>query len=551
MTIQEYINKANIKHNGFYDYSKVTFVKRDDRITIICPIHGEFTLTARNHLDGAICPQCKKEQLHQKNVDALKTRFFNQCQKLYGGFYDYTKSIFERREDNIIVICPIHGEFTINVKSHMEGAICPQCRKIIKKTRPKLTNEQFIKKCQDKYGDKFTYENTNFIDYNTPIKVNCVKHGEIEVAPKHFLYDSKYGCKLCSSESQQLTYETFLEKAKKIHHNMYDYSKVKYNNNHTKVCIVCPKHGEFWMTPNAHISQKQNCPKCIERTSVWEKEIKEFIESIGVKIDNNNREILNGKEIDIFIPNFNIGIECNGVYYHSEAFITDKNYHINKTNCANNKNIKLIHIFEDEWKTKQNIVKSRLRNLFHKNDYKIYARKCEIKNVSHEETKCFLNENHIQGYVPSKINIGLYYNNELVSLMTFGNLRKNLGSEKKENMFELLRFCNKLNTSVIGGASKLFKYFLKNNNPQKIISYCDLRWSDGMIYNILNFNLHHISKPNYFYVINGKRENRFKYRKDALVREGFDQNKTEHQIMLERGYYRVYDCGCKVFHYDN
>ena len=549
MTVTEYISKVTKKYNGFYDYSKVNFVKREDRITIICPIHGEFTLIARNHLNGAICPQCKKAQIHSKNVEDLKIRFFNQCKKLYNGFYDYSQSVFEKREDNIVVICPEHGEFTINVRSHMEGAICPKCRKVIKKKKPKLTTSQFIKKCQNKYGDKFTYENTQFVDYNTPVKINCVKHGEFEVLPKHFIYDSKYGCKFCASESQQLTYEMFLEKAKQIHKNKYDYSKVEYCNSHTKICIICPNHGEFWMTPNAHISQKQNCPKCIDYTSAWERELREFIESIGININTNNREILNGKEIDIFIPSFNIGIECNGVYYHSEAVISDKNYHINKTKNAHEKHVQLIHIFEDEWKYKQDIVKSRLKNILHKNDFKIYSRKCEIKNVPNNEVKGFLNENHIQGYVPSKINIGLYYNNELVSLMTFGNLRKNLGSEKQDNVFELLRFCNKLNTSVVGGASKLFKYFLNNYNPQKVISYCDLRWSNGMIYHLLNFTLHHTSPPNYFYVINDKRENRFKYRKDVLIKEGYDPTKTEHQIMLERGYYRIYDCGCKVFQY--
>ena len=135
--------------------------------------------------------------------------------------------------------------------------------------------------------------------------------------------------------------------------------------------------------------------------------------------------------------------------------------------------------------------------------------------------------------------------------MTFGNLRKNLGSTSKEGCYELLRFCNKLNTTVVGGASKLFKHFLKEYKPKEVISYCDRRWSEGNLYEMLGFEFSHNSKPNYFYVINGKRENRFKYRKDILVKEGFDPNKSEHEIMLERGIYRIYDCGCKVYKYVN
>ena len=131
--------------------------------------------------------------------------------------------------------------------------------------------------------------------------------------------------------------------------------------------------------------------------------------------------------------------------------------------------------------------------------------------------------------------------------MTFGNLRKNLGSNTKNDTYELLRFCNKLNTTVIGGASKLLSHFIKIHKPIEIISYCDLRWSNGNLYEELGFTLDHISKPNYFYVKTNIRENRFKYRKDVLVKNGYDRNKTEHTIMLERGYYRLYDCGCSVY----
>ena len=135
--------------------------------------------------------------------------------------------------------------------------------------------------------------------------------------------------------------------------------------------------------------------------------------------------------------------------------------------------------------------------------------------------------------------------------MTFGCLRKNLGSKSSEDTYELLRFCNKLNTNVIGGASKLFKHFIKEHNPSEIISYCDRRWSQGNMYNILGFELDHVSRPNYYYIINGKRENRFGFRKDILIKQGFDKNKTEHEIMLERKIYRIYDCGCNVYKFIN
>lgn len=131
--------------------------------------------------------------------------------------------------------------------------------------------------------------------------------------------------------------------------------------------------------------------------------------------------------------------------------------------------------------------------------------------------------------------------------MTFGNLRKNLGQKAKEGNFELLRFCNKLNTTVIGGASKLFKYFIKNYNPYYVISYADRRWSSGNLYYKLGFEFVHNTQPNYFYTKGNSRLNRFGFRKSELVKQGFDPLKTEHEIMKERGYNRIYDCGAMKF----
>ena len=133
--------------------------------------------------------------------------------------------------------------------------------------------------------------------------------------------------------------------------------------------------------------------------------------------------------------------------------------------------------------------------------------------------------------------------------MVFGKTRKNLGSEIKDGDYELLRFCSKIGTNVVGAAGKLFNYFIKNNNPNKIISYCDKRWGNGVFYEKIGMKYSHDTQRNYFYVneIERKRENRFKYRKDVLVKMGFSRDKSEREIMIERGIYRIYDCGCKVF----
>lgn len=290
-----------------------------------------------------------------------------------------------------------------------------------------------------------------------------------------------------------------------------------------------------------------HCNPIKSGTSIMESEIKDFINSLGFKFIETDRTILNGKEIDIYIPELKIAIEYNGLFWHSSKFV-NKNYHLNKTETCSTNGIFLIHIFEDEWLFKKDIVKSRLKNILGLTENKIYARKCQIKPVKTEEKTKFLIDNHIQAETGSKINLGLYYNDELISIMTFGNKRIILGyKDTKSNEWELLRFCNKLNTTVIGGASKLLNYFIKTYQPKEIISYADRRWSQGKLYLNLGFNFVKTSTPNYFYVINNRREHRFKFRKDVLIREGYDSNLTEEEIMLNRGINRIYDCGTILY----
>ena len=178
----------------------------------------------------------------------------------------------------------------------------------------------------------------------------------------------------------------------------------------------------------------------------------------------------------------------------------------------------------------------------------MYARKCKIQEVDKKTTKEFLEKNHIQGNTVFKYSYGLYYNDELVSLMTFGKLRKNLGNTSKEDCYELIRFCNKLNFDVVGGVSKLLKYFIKLHSPKKIVSYADRRWSIGNMYEKVGFTFKHNSQPNYFYIIGNKRKNRFAFRKNILVKEyNCPENVTERDFCISQKWYRIYDCGNKVY----
>jgi len=467
-------------------------------------------------------------------------KFLSKCEnKGLDKDFNYDNTVYSNSVDKINIKCIKHNfEFSQSPSEHLRGKkACIHCSK-----NPKVDTEFFINKSIGIHGDKYDYSLTKYVDAKTKLIVICKTHGPYHTLPNNHY---KQNCPKCYNDKRNLTNLQFYEKSELTHSNKYDYSLTNYTSSKIKVDIICEEHGTYSQTPNDHLNGK-GCPKCGLKYDKSETEVKDFIKSLGVNFISNDKSIIKPFELDIYIPSHNITIEYNGLYWHSELF-KDNKYHLNKTNKCLENGIKLIHIFEDEWVNKKDIVKSRISNMLGLNENRIYARKCEVKNVLVKEKTKFLNDNHIQGAVGSKINLGLYYNNELVSLMTFGDLRRSLGSKPKNGNYELIRFCNKINTSVIGGASKLFKNFTLNNRPIDIISYADRRWSQGSLYDTLGFNFIHNSKPNYFYVFKGNRVNRFKFRKSELLKEGFDVNKTEHEIMLERKLYRIYDCGTMLY----
>lgn len=476
------------------------------------------------------------------NKKKTTEEFITQAKLVHGNKYDYSLSKYEGKDRALSIICPIHGEFKQVANSHLRGRNCQKCINNIKST-----NEDFIKKSKKIHGDKYDYSKVQYVNARVKINLICKKHGVFSIRPTNHL--SGVGCSECSIEKNSLNLkknnDVFLNELILMHGDKYDYSKVEYINSNTKVKIICPIHGEFEQIANDHRIGK-GCSKCSNIISKPEKKLMDFLLEMGINYLPNDRLFLGGKELDILIPSHNIAIEYNGIYWHSELFKSN-NYHLNKTNICELKGIKLIHIFEDEWLFKEEIVKSRIKNILGLTENKIFGRNCIIKEVSSKESKEFLEKNHVQGNINSKIKLGLYYKDELVSLMTFGNLRRSLGLYSFSGGYELFRFCNKLNTNVIGAASKLLKYFINNYNPNEIITYADRRWSTGGLYEKLGFEFIHNSKPNYFYVFNNIRKNRFGFRKDVLIKEGYDSNKSEHQIMLERGIYRIYDCGSKKY----
>jgi len=335
----------------------------------------------------------------------------------------------------------------------------------------------------------------------------------------------------------------------KIELNNLELINIENNYYITLKCLTCLHI--FYNTKQVFNESKNNgkelCPICHPKNIVVSKleiELRNFVCKLlpDEKIIYNDRTVLSGKEIDIFLPDRNIGLEFNGLYWHS----TDENthdYHIlHKMQFAFKNGVRLITIFENEWLYSQDIVKSRLSHILHKTDNVIYARKTNIKEVPYNVCKEFLDKNHIQGNVNSSIRLGLYYGDKLISIMTFNKSRFDDSAE-----YELLRFCNILNMSVVGGSSKLLKYFINEYNPKSIVSYSDRRWNTGKLYKTLGFKYIHSSKPNYFYIESGSTQllNRFNFQKYKLndLLKNYDSSISEFQNMKNNGYRRIYDCG--------
>jgi very-short-patch-repair endonuclease len=325
-------------------------------------------------------------------------------------------------------------------------------------------------------------------------------------------------------------------------------------NKYLVTCNVCKTNFEAILVNSSIV-----CRSCYPRTSTSkiQGELSEFIKSLNVKFLENTRKIINPLELDFYFESENVAIELNGNYRHSEiGGDKDKKYHLNKTLLCNEKGIKLIHVYEDEWILKREIVKSRIKNALGVIEDKIFARKCKINNISNEEKKNFLINNHIQGNSVDSVRLGLFYNDDLVSVMTFSKLRIATGiKNSNEGDWELARFSSKLNTNVVGGFSKLIKHFKSNYKCNKIITYADCRYSgiepSKLAYINSGFKYLSTSRPSYYYMKKSDyiiRLHRYSMTKHTLLeRFGGDKNKTEWQLAIDNGYDRIWDCGSMKF----
>lgn len=442
---------------------------------------------------------------------------------------------------------------------------CPICNKKLKFKRS--LNEGYGKYCSIKCTNKSESH------INKSKSTNIKKYGGVSPMSSLYVRDKisktnldRYGVKNIFEKKDYIQSQMEKKYGEKFFTKTDDYRKkmkIRYEEKYKDVNISKNDSDIIFNCPNCetvsihdynsfNYRTKQNidlCKTCVPPyQSSIESEFENFLNEIGVPYTRHNRTLIAPKEIDFYLESLNIGFEMNGLYYHSEKFL-DNDYHKSKWENCISKKINLIQIFEDEWKNKKDIIKEIVLNKINSKRESIYGRKCQVHLIDNNTYKYFVEKYHIQGYSAAKIRLGLFYENELVQVMSFSSNRKSLGSQSIDGNYEMIRLCSILKYRIIGGANKLLNYFEKNFKPNKITTYCDNRYFNGKSYIDMGFELVKITKPNYFYIKQNeiKRYNRFNFRKDRLVKLGLDINSTEKELMSKLGYLRIYDAGNKKF----
>lgn len=465
----------------------------------------------------------------------------NACHQ--GQNLDYSKAVYINNRTPLCIIDPEYGEFWQTPSNHLKGQSHPKRKGNSIRNKKSSTQEEIIKRFEEVHkGEGLDYSKVKYVNMHTKVCIIDPVYGEYWQEPVVHLKGCK--CPLIKPQPKKLSQEEFIAKAKAIHGDTYDYSKTVYKTYRDKVIITCKKHGDFEQTAENHLYGK-GCPKCGNHYSKYEDEIANLL---GKNVIHNEKNILDGKEIDLYYPDDKIGIEFNGLKWHTENFAgKDRNYHLNKTVECENKGIKLIQIFEDEYVLHKDVVKSKLKHIFNLDSDKprIYARNCNVYEIDNKTANTFLDRFHIQGGSKSTVYLGAYeiYNTKkLLAVMSF----RKYGPDK----WELTRFASDYNLVFVGIGGKMFKYFVKNYNPVEVKSFADRRWTINQenLYTKIGFEFDGYVPPNYTYynekVARLKRFHKFGFRKKILSKKhNLQLSMTELEMTKQLGYDRIWDCG--------
>jgi hypothetical protein len=550
---EKFIENAKTVHpEGWYDYSLVidAYVNARTEVPLICNRHGgifnQKPVVHYNHKCG--CPEC--------NGGAASTaeKFIATAIVKHGDRYDYSRVVYVDNGTHVDIGCPdCNNFFNQTPKKHLRGASCNLCH-----TGVIIDQAKFIEKAKAIWGDANDYSLVDYKNTKTPVTLICnagLNHGNYEKTPNNHTSQPKpQGCPDCAEIALRLSSrrdgDEMLEKLKSNQSDNIDFSLFEYNGYHEKVTLICLKdgHGEFRKT-YWNALQCQGCPICSKENYIKSSPAEErFLKDVADNCPNtpiveNTYDVIKPFELDGYFPEQKIGIEYCGLYWHSELRGKPRNYHRDKMKLCNDLGIQLITVFEDEYLNNPSIVINRIKHVTGHTTKSVYARKCELREIDLVTARDFLNQHHLQGYTGCFVRYGLFYNDELVSVMTFAKPNRSKGQKTiRVGVFEISRFASSI--LVVGGGSKLIKAFERAHQPNELYTYADLRWGSGDSYLKMGFELVHDTPPNYWYFKKAtERKHRFPLRKNS----NDDQSITEWENRKLQGWDRIWDCGHRKF----
>ena len=457
--------------------------------------------------------------------------------------YDGTTKAYHQK--NIPVCCLKHGKFLVSLSNHLRGSGCPECAKEVRASKRRKSVEYYISKAKKVHGNKYDYSKWTSVKNTSvdKVKIICKKHGVFEQTPADHIR-KKAGCPNCVRDplTRQKQHPAQRHIPLTIYEHLDDSNWLRHQHLELKKSI--PQIARELKVSESLVTsktKKHNINIQRYQKSSGERELCSFLDSLNVEYKTSDRLILHGRELDILIPSHNLAIEYNGLFWHSEYNGKDQCYHLNKTIECEKQGIRLLQIFEDEWRDQKQKCKDTIKHLLGKSIKGHYGRQVTIREISWKEAKSFLDQFHLlNAGISGNFRCGAFKDNELIAVMVFGH-QNNEYSPK--DVVELRRFVtNKKNNPGVG--SKIFKWAVDKKGYKKIIAFVDRRWFTGLIKTHIGFSVVGVTKPSVWWTDGHYRfHRRFKTKKSLLKEYDFSSNSTKQHMLEKLGYYRIWDCG--------
>lgn len=544
LTSAEFITAAQKVHGERYDYSQTVYRNSATRVQIVCPDHGPFLQTPRDHVHSAAgCPACTG------NERLTAESFLTRAAAAHGDTYDYSKVVVVNQTTPVVIVCPTHGEFTQQPKQHLKGRGCPKCG-----GTHKLTHEEILAQFAVAHGARYDYSQVVYTNMVTEVDIVCRDHGVFQQLPG--VHKLGHGCPACAANARRTVFRRDpAEVAAELQAARPDfgYDTSEYTNNKGFISVTCSRGHQFKQRVND--ARRYGCPVCAGHYSKGEQEVRDFVASLGVH-QEKTRKVIAPKELDVWCPEYQVGFEYNGLYYHSEANGIGRTAHYDKSNAVTAAGGRLVHIWSDDWAYRRSAVEGLIKAALGKLPA-VNARACSIRPVEASQAKAFLEQHHLQGYTGAQY-IGLWLGDLLVACMGFA-VARSIRGEPEPGVFELVRYA--ASHRVRGGGSRLLhawkRHMLTTGTEwTTLITYCDLAHFTGGLYTGMGFTEVSRSGPDYKIIKAGgdkrlHKSNVQKAKLKVLLGDKYDDTKTEAQMCAENYIFRVWDCGRLKFELRN